>query len=112
MKVAEDWVEAMTAFFLVLGFMISILLQNAVWSYFSVVISGFIAGRLYYLRRFKDPILPFLLIMVGFLLGYIIGGFWISRFWVVAFFLLSFGLSYYLHLKKILATFKSEQFIK
>ncbi len=111
-KLEEQWAEVITVFFLVLGFVLAILLQNATLTLISVFISGSLAGRIYYLRRFSEPIFPFILIIAGFLVGYLLGSFWASRVWVLIFFALSFGLSYYLHLKGIFATFKSKNFIK
>ena len=52
------------------------------------------------------------MMIVGFLVGYLLGGFWASRFWILVFFALAFGVSYYLHLKEILVMFKKEHFIK
>lgn len=108
----EEWVEVFATLFFVLGFIIAIFLQSAILSYVSIIISGFVAGRWYYLKRFHEPILPMILIIVGFLVGYLIGAVWVSRFLVFLFFLGSWWLSYYLHLRKILVTFKSKLFIK
>ncbi len=111
-KLDEQWAEVLAVLFLVLGFIIAILLQSALFTYLSVIVAGFLAARLYYVRRFKEPVFPFVLIIVGFLLGYLLGGFWASRFWALVFFALAFGISYYLHLKEILVIFKSENFLK
>jgi len=108
----EQWAEVLAIFFLALGFIISILLHSALFTFLSVIIAGFLAGRIYYLRRFSEPIFPFVLIIIGFLVGYLLGSFWGSRFWSLVFFAISFGISYYLHLKKFFAIFKSENFIK
>ncbi len=108
----EDWTEVLTLFFMILGFIISVLLQNAVLSYLSIILAGLLAGRIYYIKRFKAPILPFILMIVGFLLGYLISSFRISRIATLILFSLGFGVSYYLHLKKILVIFKSKDFIK
>ena len=112
LKLDENWAEVIAVFFLVLGFVISALLHNAIISFLSVVIAGFLAGRIYYLKRFAEPTLPLILIILGFFIGYLLGSFWASRLWVIIFFVVSFGLSYYLHLKGIFVTFKSEKFIK
>lgn len=111
-KWAEEWAEAGGLFFMVLGFILSILLVVPLLSYLSVIIAGFLAGRIYYIKRYSQPILPFIIMICGFLLGYLLGGFWVSRFWVLVFFLASFSGSYYLHLKKILVIFKSRNFIQ
>jgi len=108
----EDWVEALSLLFLVIGFVISILLRSAILSYVSVILSGLVAGRFFYSRRHHQPILPVILITIGFLLGYIIGAVWVSRFWILVFFIFFFWLSYQLHVRKIFVIFKSRNFIK
>ena len=112
MKWDEQWVEALAAVFLVGGFMLSILLQNELLSYASVFLSGMVAARIYYVKRYTEPILPLVLIIIGFLVGYLLGNFWSSRITALAFFALGFSFSYYLHYKKIVVIFKSENFIK
>ena len=111
-KLEEQWAEALTILFLALGFVIAVLLQSALFTFLSVIIAGFLSARVYYLKRFSEPTFPFILVIVGFLVGYLLGSFWASRLWVLVFFALSFALSYYLHLKGIFAIFKSENFIK
>ena len=108
----EQWAEVVTLLFLVLGFFASALLHNPTFSYIIVFLSGVLAARIFYIKRFKEPILPFVLIIVGFLIGYLIGSFWVSRFFVLLAFIIGFGVSYYLHLKKILVIFKNKSFIK
>ena len=108
----EQWAEVLTILFLALGFVIAVLLQSALFTFLSVIVAGFLAGRIYFSRRFSEPIFPFVMIIVGFLVGYLLGSIWASRIWILIFFALSFGLSYYLHLKGIFAIFKSEGFVK
>ncbi|MBT4936248.1 hypothetical protein HOL21_01250 [Candidatus Woesearchaeota archaeon] len=112
LKLDEQWAEAFSLLFLAVGFIIAILLQSPFLSYLSVFFAGFVAGRVYYLKKSKEPILPFVLLIVGFLFGYLLGSFWASRFVTLLFFAVGFGISYYLHLKQILVIFKSEDFIK
>ena len=111
LTIHEDWAEIIALLLAAFGFIIAVALRNPLFSYFTILLSGFLAGRLFYMRRFKEPIFPFILIIVGFLFGYLIGGFWISRFWAFVFFGIAFSVSYYLHLKKIFVIFKSEPFI-
>lgn len=108
----EQWAEAFSLLFLAVGFIIAILLQSPFFSYVSVFLAGFVAGRVYYIKKSKEPILPFVLIILGFLVGYLLGSFWASRFVTILFFAVGFGISYYLHMKQILVIFKSEDFIK
>ncbi|MFH1275866.1 MAG: hypothetical protein ABIH82_02035 [Candidatus Woesearchaeota archaeon] len=111
-KWLEQWAEAVALLFLFLGFIISVLLMNPVFTYISVLLAGLMAGRIYYIKKLTEPILPFVMMIIGFLVGYLIGNFWASRFWTLVFFAVGFGVSYYLHMKKILVIFKSENFVK
>ena len=108
----QQWPEVSALSFLVIGFVISLLLQSPVLVYLSVIFAGGLAGRVYYLQRYREPLFPFILIILGFLVGYLIGNIWTSRFWTLFFFLSSLGISYYLHVKKIITTFKSVHFLK
>ena len=108
----ERWVETFALFFIVIGFIFSVILRNAFFSHITVIIAGIVAGRVFYLKRFKEPIFPFVIIIIGFLLGYVIGSFSASRFVTFIFFVLSFIGSYYLHMKKIITIFKNKNFIK
>ena len=108
----EQWAEAFAITFIIIGFITSILIKSPTLSYISVFLAGLVAGRIYYLKHQTEPILPFILIIIGFLLGYIIGNIWTSRLWTLVFFALGFGISYYLHLKEIVGIFKSENFVK
>lgn len=110
--ITENWAEILMLALLLLGFMISVLLQNQLFSYFSGFLAGFISGYIYAEKRYEEPILPFVLIFTGLLLGFLLGGIWVSRLWLFIFFAFGFLLSYYLHLKKIIGSFKSEKFIK
>ncbi len=112
MKLDEQWVEILTLFFLVLGFVISVLMQNSFLSYVVIFLAGFLAGRIYYIKHRKEPVLPFVLMMIGFLIGYVTASFWANRIVVLVLFALAFIISYYLHLKKFLTIFKSEDFIR
>ena len=111
-RLVDQWPELMGLLFVVIGFFISVLLRTTGLSYLSIFCSAFLAARLYYIQRYKQPILPFVLIILGFLVGYVVGSFWVSRFWTFIFFAIGFLLSYYLHLKGIVAIFKSTDFIK
>ena len=108
----ERWAENLMLFFLVIGFILAVLISNPFLSYVLVFFAGFMAGRIYYEKKHHQPILPFILIILGFLLGYLVGSFWASRFWTLFFFCVGFMVSYTLHRKKILVIFKSENFIK
>lgn len=108
----KDWPEAFMFLFLVLGFILAVLMMSPIFTYLTILISGFLAGRIFFIKRYKEPILPFILIIAGFLVGFFLGSFWASRPLILIFFMVAFGLSYYLHKKKILVIFKSQSFLK
>jgi len=109
---SEAWAETLAVLLLLVGFLISLLLKNAFLVYVVVLIGGFLAGRIFYIKRFKEPIFPFVLMILGFLLGYLLGAVWASRFWTAVLFFAGFGASYYLHLKSYLQVFEKDGFVK
>lgn len=111
-EIDTQWPELFSLAFITLGFILSILLLNPILSYLAILSSGCIAGRTFFLKRHKEPIFPFILIIVGFLLGYVLGSFWANRLFIIIFFVIGFYLSYYLHMKKFFAIFKSQSYLK
>lgn len=111
-KITEQWGEGFALIFIILGFIISIFLMNDILSYITIVLAGFLAGRVYYIKHETEPTFPFILMILGFLFGYFVAGIWVSRLLILVLFILSFTLSYYLHLNHILVIFKSKNFIK
>jgi len=112
MKWDEQWAEVLSLTFVALGFILALLLQSVFFSIITVFLGGFVAARTYYLRLHKEPIFPFILIIIGFLFGYLVGNIWSSRLLTLIFFILGFALSYYLHVKNLFVIFKSRDFIK
>ena len=112
MKLEENWVETITIACIVLGFILALTLQNAFLSYFIIGIIGFLAGRTYYIKKHKEPIVHIIILILGFLLGYLIASFWSCRLLSFIIFISTFYLSYYLHREKIITMFKSENFLK
>lgn len=112
MKWEKQWAEILTLFFLVLGFIVSVLFQSALISYLSLAVAGFLAGRIYFIKRYKEPLLPLVLVILGFLVGYLIGSIWVNRVIVFLLFAATFWGSYQLHAKGILKIFKGEQFVR
>ncbi len=111
LKLEEQWADILALALLVIGFIVAVLLRSAFFNYITSFVGGFLSARLYYFKRQKQPIFPFVLIIVGFLLGYLIGTIWASRFWTFVFFTVGFFGSYYLLKHKIIGIFKSEQYL-
>ena len=106
------WVEYVSLLLLLLGLFLGLALRTPAYSYISIILLGFLFGRFYYSRRFKEPILPFILMMVAFALGYVIANYGMQRIVLLFLFGVSFILSYYLHFYKIFTIFKSKDFLK
>jgi hypothetical protein len=105
---AKAWVEIYFIFMLAIGFFMSHGIKVAVLSYIIIFLSGLIFGRLLYARR-KEGIVPIILIMIGYILGYVYGldkeyglNKGSTKMAIVSFFIIGNYLSYQLHKEKIL----------
>ena len=100
----EFYKDYMEFFFIVLiaaGLILALIAPSAVISYILILLSGLAAGRLVYERKNKI-LLPYLIIIAGFLVGYLIGMRYGDRTVVVEAFLIGSAFSYYLFEKKVL----------
>ena len=97
----KNWMEFWFLVLLVIGLLIALSAPSAVISYIISFISGMFGGRLIYERKNKIEF-PYLMIMVGFVIGYLIGVYYGSRRVVIALFVLGSIISYKLYDKKIL----------
>lgn len=97
----SDWAEFFFFVLLFIGLIFGAFSPSAVITYLVGFFSGMMAGRLMYERRKKGRA-PYLLIIIGFVMGYVIGTFYGHK--QVTFLLFVFGaaLSYYLFNKKII----------
>ena len=105
--------EVFIVIIMVLGVLISIAIPSKPLSFFVILLSGFAAGKIVYSRRYKTEYkkqdivyfiveeFPYLIIILAFLGGYVLGSYNISRKAIFALFLVSFVISYYFHYKKI-----------
>jgi len=69
----DSWGETLTGLFLLLGLIVSLLVDAAIVSYITIFLAGISVGRLYHIRKHRLGF-PFFLITFGFLVGYLIGG--------------------------------------
>jgi len=70
----KEWVEYSFLILLLLGMILSISISNIFLNCLVVFISGMMAGRIIYVRKGKGYYFPTILIIIGFFLGYLIGG--------------------------------------
>jgi hypothetical protein len=96
MNFGKRWVEIIFLTLLVIGFLFSLLAPSAVLSYLIIFAMGMICGRMIYFRK-KSMVFPYVMIMVGFLIGYLIGSRYGNWLVIAVLFVLASILSYYLH---------------
>ena len=90
------WVELFFFVLVIIGFLFSVLTRNPVLSYALIFVAGMIGGRLMYERKNKFQ-LPYYLMIIGFLIGYLLGAFYGNRNVMIILFILGSLISYYLH---------------
>jgi len=97
----KNWMEFFFLVLMVVGILIALASPNTFISYFIIFISGMFAGRLIYERKNKMQF-PYIVIIAGFVIGYLIGIYYGSRRIAIVLFVIGAVLSYKLYDKKIL----------
>lgn len=97
----KNWMEFFFFVVMVLGLVFALNAPSAVISYSIAFVSGIFAGRLIYERR-QSIQFPYIVIMAGFAIGYVIGVYYGNRWYVMALFVAGTILSYKIYDKKIL----------
>ena len=97
----KNWFESFFLALMVIGIVVALSAPSAVISYIIIFLSGIFAGRLIYERKHKMKF-PYVMIIAGFVIGYLIGVYYGSRMVVIALFVTGAILSYKLYDKKIL----------
>ena len=112
MSEGELWVGGLSFLLLAVGLFLALQFNQTIWIYFIAGLTGLMAGRTYYIHKKRGNILPIIIIIIGFMLGFILGAFHRNRILIIIIFITMLTLSYYLHRMKILTIFKKEGFIK
>ena len=86
---------------MVIGVLVALSAPSAIISYAIIFISGIFAGRLVHERKNKIQ-LPYLMVIAGFVIGYLIGVYYGSRRVVIVLFVAGAIFGYKLYDKKIL----------
>ena len=96
----KNWAEFVFFVIMVIGFAVSIWASSysAVISYIVVFLSGMIGGRLLYERKNRLTF-PYIVIVIGFIIGYLLGSYYGSKKVIVILFGLGILFSYYLRKK-------------
>lgn len=100
-NLAYNWVEYVFLLLLIIGFILALNVGSAVMAYGIIFICGFISGRLVYKLK-RNITLPFYIIILGFLLGYVLGSYYGNKKLIVAFFLVANIVSFFLYDKEYL----------
>ena len=104
----KDWAEVLGLILLLFGFIFSISMNSALFVYIVIFLSGLLAGRYYFLRIGRQPLFPFFLIIIGFLLGYVLGSFAANRKLVIFLFFFAWIISHVAHKKKLYSWLSSK----
>ncbi len=97
----ENWVEILAFILLVLGFFMATSLSSAVVSYFIILLCGATSGRVLFKLK-KTLKFPWMLITVGFLIGFVFGSFYGNRIVIAVLYVIGIIGSYYAHEKKFI----------
>lgn len=108
----EHWPETLAAALLLVGFFIALIIQSPFMHYLVIFVAGLLCGRILYDKHRVQPIFPFVLIVTGFFLGYMLGAVSASKLTVLVLFLIGLTLSYQAHQRGYVGFFKSAGFIR
>ncbi|MBU0535728.1 MAG: hypothetical protein KKE20_02095 [Nanoarchaeota archaeon] len=95
----DNWVEIFFLILLIIGFVISVSIGSAFFSYVVIFLFGLMAGRFLQLRK---NMVPFYLVVLGLLVGYILGSRYGNWKIIIFCFLLGTAISWYAHEKEYL----------
>lgn len=92
-----QWPELIFLVLMVVGVAVSFSIQNPYIGYAVIFASGLMAGKLYFSKQGKQPLFPFFLISIGFLVGFVIGSVRFNRRIIILLFVLGYLAGYYIH---------------
>ena len=110
--ILEHWAEALAVIILMLGFFFAIVIESPFIHYVIILLAGLLGGRVVYERHRYQPIFPFILMLIGFLLGFMLGAISANKKVIMFLFLVGFFFSLWLHKQGHMGFFKSEGWIK
>ena len=98
----KSWVEVFFIVLLLLGFFLAISLPSPFLTYLVIFLAGLLVGREIYLKKGKKPLVRFILIILGFIFGYMLGSkiYNVNVKLVTLLFIVAAITSYYLHKKE------------
>ena len=97
----KNWMEIFFVIVMLLGIIIAIVVPSNFISYLTITSAGVAAGKVIYDRKNKVRF-PYILIIIGFILGYLIGAYDASRQLILILFVLSALVSYHILEKELI----------
>ena len=99
LNITQDWPELLAFSLLLAGFLISLTIGSVFLTYLLALLFGLMAGHFWHERK-RNKKAKYLLIIVGFALGYTAGAYYGNRFITILCFLAGISIALYLHKKK------------
>lgn len=97
----SDWAEVFFLILLFIGLIFGVFSPSAAITYAIAFVSGLMAGRVLFERKDKGRA-PYMLIIIAFILGFILGSFYGDKKITMLLFIFGAALGYYLFDKKII----------
>jgi hypothetical protein len=91
-----NWPEIISFLLLVIAFFIALGARSAVVAYTLILLAGFMGGRIWFMAKEKMKV-PWSIILMGFLAGFILGSRYGDNRVIVIFYIFGIATSYYLH---------------
>ncbi|MBI2130483.1 hypothetical protein HYU10_01820 [Candidatus Woesearchaeota archaeon] len=76
----ENWMEIFFILIMLLGIVMAVVVRSNIVSYMTITAAGVAAGKIIFERKNKVRF-PYILIIIGFIIGYVIGAYDASRRW-------------------------------
>ena len=100
MDISKNLLEISIISLLIVGLIVSLAVRgNPTLNYIIIFLCGGIFGRLLY-QRGKNPKIGYVLVIIGFVIGYLIGSYYADANIILLLFILGGVLSYWVHFKK------------
>lgn len=106
------WPEYIALGLLMLGFFTALVIRSPFLNYTIIFLSGLLGGRVIYEKYRTQPIFPFVLLVIGFFLGFMLGAISADKKLITLLFLGGFVISYWAHRNGYVGFFRSASFIK
>lgn len=110
--IVTHWPEIIAAILLLLGFLTALIIQSPLLNYLTIFCAGILAGRMVYQKHRTQPIFPFILIAIGFLLGFMLGAISANKIIIFILFIGGAYLSHWAHKQGYVEFFKSQGFVR